>query len=56
MAHSLNIDVVAEGVESEAQSKTLIELGCDYQQGFLHHKPMPINELLKTFRSHTEVV
>ena len=56
MAHSLNIDVVAEGVESEAQSKALIGLGCDYQQGFLHHKPMPIKELLKTFRSQAEVV
>lgn len=56
MAHSLNIDVVAEGVETEAQSKTLNELECDYQQGFLHHKPMPINELIKTFSSQTEVV
>ena len=38
MAHSLSLDVVAEGVETEAVLNRLIELGCEYGQGF-HWSP-----------------
>lgn len=38
MAHSLNLDVVAEGVEDAATLSRLIELGCEYGQGF-HWSP-----------------
>jgi diguanylate cyclase (GGDEF)-like protein len=38
MAHSLNLDVVAEGVEDAATLARLIELGCEYGQGF-HWSP-----------------
>ena len=45
MAHSLNLHVVAEGVENEQQYQFVKEHGCDSVQGFLFGKPMPIDEL-----------
>ncbi|MFC2158116.1 EAL domain-containing protein [Acidobacteriota bacterium] len=45
MAHSLNIIVVAEGVETEEQLTFLKELGCDLAQGFLLCKPLPADKL-----------
>ncbi|WP_192804909.1 bifunctional diguanylate cyclase/phosphodiesterase [Noviherbaspirillum aerium] len=48
MAHSLGMVVVAEGVESEAQMKSLNELKCDEAQGYLISKPMPAH-LIQSF-------
>jgi diguanylate cyclase (GGDEF)-like protein len=39
MARTLGFGVVAEGVETEAQSQVVEALGCDYGQGFLYAKP-----------------
>jgi diguanylate cyclase (GGDEF)-like protein/PAS domain S-box-containing protein len=39
MARTLGFGVVAEGVESEAQSQVVEALGCDFGQGFLYAKP-----------------
>lgn len=44
MAHSLDLFVLAEGVEQEFQRTTLIEEGCDYAQGHLFGRPMPADE------------
>jgi diguanylate cyclase (GGDEF)-like protein/PAS domain S-box-containing protein len=41
MARSLNVDVVAEGVETEEQLAELIRLGCRRAQGYLLAQPMP---------------
>ena len=41
MAHSLRLDVIAEGVETEEQMCQLRKLGCNYVQGFLFSKPVP---------------
>ena len=41
LAHSLNLEVVAEGVEHSAQAQVLRELGCDLLQGFGLARPAP---------------
>jgi diguanylate cyclase (GGDEF)-like protein len=41
LAHSMNLNVVAEGVETEDQSSLLRVIGCDEMQGFLFSKPLP---------------
>ena len=45
LAKSLNMQVVAEGVETEAQMAFLRERHCDIVQGFLVGRPMPGNEI-----------
>ena len=48
MAKSLNMKVVAEGVETQAQLENLQVLGCDLIQGYLFGKPQPyIDEKIK---------
>jgi diguanylate cyclase len=51
LAHAFNLNVVAEGVETETQRRALEELGCDHMQGYLFSKPVPEAELLKMFKS-----
>ncbi|MFA3789896.1 EAL domain-containing protein [Aliiglaciecola sp. SL4] len=46
MANSLELTVVAEGVETEQQFTILKSLGCDLVQGFYFSKPLPPNQLL----------
>ena len=41
MARALGMEVVAEGVETEAQHSTLERLGCQLAQGYLFAPPMP---------------
>jgi len=40
MAHNLGLYVIAEGIETKAQRDVLIELGCDYGQGFYFAEPL----------------
>jgi EAL domain-containing protein (putative c-di-GMP-specific phosphodiesterase class I) len=46
LSHALGLEVVAEGVETEAQQGILMRMGCDQMQGFLYAKPMPARNLL----------
>ena len=44
MAHSLDLEVTAEGVETEEQLEFLRALGCDYVQGYLLGQPVPARD------------
>lgn len=44
MARSLSMSTVAEGVEDWEQVTILKKLGCDYVQGYVYAKPMPVSE------------
>jgi diguanylate cyclase len=46
LAHSLDLDSVAEGVEDEAALALLRDWHCDYAQGFALHRPAPFPDLL----------
>jgi diguanylate cyclase (GGDEF)-like protein/PAS domain S-box-containing protein len=49
LAHGMQLKVVAEGVETAAQSALLHSLGCDEMQGFLFCKPVPRQVFENTF-------
>lgn len=44
LAHALNLQVVAEGVEEEAELNVLREHGCDYVQGYYFSKPLSVED------------
>jgi diguanylate cyclase (GGDEF)-like protein/PAS domain S-box-containing protein len=50
MAHTLNIQVVAEGVETDEQLEFLRSHGCDEVQGYLFGRPVPAEEFMKLLR------
>ena len=45
LSHSLAMQVVAEGVETDAQLDFLRRVGCDQAQGYLLGRPMPAEQL-----------
>jgi EAL domain-containing protein (putative c-di-GMP-specific phosphodiesterase class I) len=45
LAHSLDLTVVAEGVETEGQRAFLMENGCEVFQGYLFGHPVPVEQL-----------
>jgi diguanylate cyclase (GGDEF)-like protein/PAS domain S-box-containing protein len=45
LAKSLNLDIIAEGVETQEQKKFLIENGCKNIQGYFYSRPMPADEI-----------
>lgn len=45
LAHATDRRVVAEGVETQGQFDRLAELGCDFMQGYLLHRPMTADEM-----------
>ena len=49
LAHALNLNVVAEGVETEAQRKALSELNCNHMQGYLFSSAVSEKKLMALF-------
>lgn len=50
LAHVLDLNVVAEGVETEDQRRILTELGCDQMQGFLISRPVSEEKLIRLLK------
>jgi diguanylate cyclase (GGDEF)-like protein/PAS domain S-box-containing protein len=50
MASSLGFEVIAEGVETEAQKELLLSKGCKHFQGYLFGKPMPIKQFERVLK------
>ncbi|PYD10431.1 MULTISPECIES: putative bifunctional diguanylate cyclase/phosphodiesterase [Pseudomonas syringae group] len=51
LAHNLNLEVVAEGVETAGQLELLRSFGCNQVQGYLISRPLPVEELVTYLRS-----
>ncbi|MDO8789157.1 MAG: EAL domain-containing protein [Sulfuritalea sp.] len=49
LGHSLQLKVIAEGVETEQQREFLIREACDEMQGYLRGNPMPVDEFRRHF-------
>jgi diguanylate cyclase (GGDEF)-like protein len=45
LASAFNLIAIAEGVETEEQLELLRKLRCNYSQGFLHSRPVPVEQL-----------
>ena len=51
MAQRLHLKVVMEGVETEAQIRKLLALGCDYFQGYFFSKPVKGEDFIRYVRN-----
>lgn len=51
LAHSLNLEVLAEGIENIEQHNRLKVGGCNYIQGYLFSKPVEVNEVEKIYNT-----
>lgn len=56
MAHRLNMEVVAEGVETAEQLEFLQREGCDYAQGFLFSKALPLDSMKQLFAPNVRLL
>ena len=52
LAGALNMQVIAEGIETQVQHDALIQLGCEFGQGFFYARPQPAHVWIK----HTATV
>ena len=52
MAHALDMEVIAEGVETTDQLEFLRDNGCDYYQGYLFSKPLSLSAFKDLCRAH----
>ena len=49
MAKSIDLPVIVEGVENRKQADLLVRLGCEYAQGYLFGKPVPVPDFEQSF-------
>lgn len=53
LAHSLNMSVICEGVETTEQNALVSESGCDYTQGWYYSKALPLEECESFIGNHS---
>ncbi len=53
LGKELNVDIIAEGLETSDDVQTLHQLGCKYAQGYFYHKPMPEADLTSVLSGTT---
>lgn len=53
LAKSLNLNIIAEGVETQKQHEFLLKHGCNYGQGYLFDKPMPVDAFIQKYKQET---
>lgn len=56
LGHSLGLQIVAEGVETESQAAILQRHGCDFVQGFLYGRPEPAENFRAMLHSSTRMI
>ncbi|QYO65077.1 putative bifunctional diguanylate cyclase/phosphodiesterase [Leptolyngbya sp. 7M] len=56
LAHSLNMKVIAEGVEHQSQLARLRQLGCEYVQGYLFSPAIPANSATELLKQRCDVL
>ncbi|REB08633.1 EAL domain-containing protein [Sporosarcina sp. BI001-red] len=49
MGRNLDMELIAEGIEEEGQSTLLAQCGCQFGQGYLFSKPLPSEEIERTY-------
>ena len=54
LAHGLELEVIAEGIETPQQQEVLQRLGCDYAQGYLISQPLSSEKVFDWFYARTE--
>lgn len=54
LGHSLDLRVIAEGVESTQHLQSLWKIGCDFMQGFQISKPLPVEQATKFIAAHSQ--
>jgi diguanylate cyclase (GGDEF)-like protein/PAS domain S-box-containing protein len=52
IGHSLNMDVIAEGIETEEEYRMLAQMGCDQGQGYLFARPLSLPDLIVYLQMH----
>ena len=45
----MELDMLAEGIETQEQQETFLKLGCDKGQGYFHHRPQFLTEFKEEF-------
>jgi len=54
MAHSMNMEVVAEGVETEVQARYLAANGCATMQGYLFYRPIALTSFMEVLAAQQQ--
>ncbi len=55
LGRALNLGVVAEGIETEAQKQFLLDRGCVIHQGYLYDKPLSLEDIIERYKLKSKI-